>query len=128
MSSHVYFQVIRLSKRFLTYMAFAWFFTSMGSHVLFQITRLSKRFQTYLAFPGFFASIGSQVPFESTLFRKWFMTHLAPVWRISSMGSHVLCQIVLVLRVKKFDHISTAIQDELQWLRIGERINFKPSA
>src|SRR6218665_3310466 len=23
------------------------------------------------------------------------------------------------------DHISTAIQDELQWLRIGERINFK---
>jgi len=31
----------------------------------------------------------------------------------------------LVLRVKKFDHISTAIQDELQWLRIGERINFK---
>src|SRR6218665_127895 len=32
---------------------------------------------------------------------------------------------LLVLRVKKFDHISTAIQDELQWLRIGERINFK---
>ena len=31
----------------------------------------------------------------------------------------------LVLRVKKFDHISTAIQNELQWLRIGERINFK---
>src|SRR6218665_1458589 len=31
----------------------------------------------------------------------------------------------LVLRVKKFDHISTAIQDELQWLRIGERISFK---
>src|SRR6218665_2573778 len=31
----------------------------------------------------------------------------------------------LVLRVKKFDHISTAIQDELQWLRIGECINFK---
>src|SRR6218665_3610296 len=31
----------------------------------------------------------------------------------------------LVLRVKQFDHISTAIQDELQWLRIGERINFR---
>ena len=27
--------------------------------------------------------------------------------------------------VKKFDHISTAMEDELQWLRIGERINFK---
>src|SRR6218665_50849 len=24
-----------------------------------------------------------------------------------------------------FDHISTAIQDELQWLRIGKHINFK---
>src|SRR5688572_8244224 len=31
----------------------------------------------------------------------------------------------LVLRLKKFDHISTAIQDELQWLRVGERIKFK---
>src|SRR6218665_2209180 len=31
----------------------------------------------------------------------------------------------LVLRIKKFYHISTAIQDELKWLRIGERINFK---
>jgi len=31
----------------------------------------------------------------------------------------------LVLRLKKFDHITTAIQGELQWLRIGERINFK---
>src|ERR1043165_5958537 len=30
-----------------------------------------------------------------------------------------------VLRLKKFDHITTAIQGELQWLRIGERINFK---
>src|SRR6218665_2345954 len=31
----------------------------------------------------------------------------------------------MVLRVEKFDRISTAIQDELQWLKIGERINFK---
>jgi len=28
----------------------------------------------------------------------------------------------LVLRVKKFDHISILMRDELQWLRIGERI------
>src|SRR6218665_4097607 len=27
----------------------------------------------------------------------------------------------LILRVKKFDHISTLLRDELQWLRIGER-------
>jgi len=33
----------------------------------------------------------------------------------------------LGLRVKKFDKISTAIQDELQRLRIGEHINFKLS-
>ena len=31
----------------------------------------------------------------------------------------------LVLRLKKFDHISNAIRDQLQWLRIGDRINFK---
>jgi len=31
----------------------------------------------------------------------------------------------LVLRLKKFDHISAAIQDELQWLRVGEHIIFK---
>src|SRR6218665_3542142 len=31
----------------------------------------------------------------------------------------------LVLRVKKFDHISTLMRDELQWLTIGERIRFK---
>ena len=30
-----------------------------------------------------------------------------------------------IRRLKKFDHITTAIQGELQWLRIGERINFK---
>src|SRR6218665_3970437 len=33
----------------------------------------------------------------------------------------------VVLRVKKFDHISTLMRDELQWLRIGERIKFKRS-
>src|SRR6218665_3048602 len=33
----------------------------------------------------------------------------------------------LILRVKKFDHISTLLRDELQWLRIGERIKFKLS-
>src|SRR6218665_1922027 len=33
----------------------------------------------------------------------------------------------LILRVKKFDHISTLMRDELQWLTIGERINFKLS-
>src|SRR6218665_3632515 len=33
----------------------------------------------------------------------------------------------LILRVKKFDHISTLMRDELQWLRIGERIKFKLS-
>src|SRR6218665_3689188 len=33
----------------------------------------------------------------------------------------------LVLRVKKFDHISTLMRDELRWLRIGERIKFKLS-
>ena len=32
----------------------------------------------------------------------------------------------LILRVKKFD-ISTLMQDELQWFRIGERIKFKLS-
>ena len=31
----------------------------------------------------------------------------------------------LVLRVKKFDHITTLMRDELQWLTIGERIRFK---
>ena len=33
----------------------------------------------------------------------------------------------LVLRVKMFDHISTLVRDELQWLRGGERIKFKLS-
>src|SRR6218665_4192803 len=33
----------------------------------------------------------------------------------------------LILRVKKFDHISTLLRDELQWLRICERIKFKLS-
>src|SRR6218665_1443213 len=33
----------------------------------------------------------------------------------------------LVLRLKKFDHISTLMRDGLQWLRIGERISFKLS-
>src|SRR6218665_1864208 len=33
----------------------------------------------------------------------------------------------LILRVKKFDHISNLLRDELQWLRIGERIKFKLS-
>src|SRR6218665_61878 len=33
----------------------------------------------------------------------------------------------LILRVKKFDHILTLMRDELQWLRIGERIKFKLS-
>src|SRR6218665_3355370 len=33
----------------------------------------------------------------------------------------------LILRVKKFDHISTLLRDELQWLKIGERIKFKLS-
>src|SRR6218665_3091255 len=31
----------------------------------------------------------------------------------------------LVLRVKKFDHISTLMRDELQCLTIGERMRFK---
>jgi len=34
----------------------------------------------------------------------------------------------LVLRVKKFDHISTMMRDEPQWIRIGERIRFKLSS
>ena len=33
----------------------------------------------------------------------------------------------LVLRVKMFDHISTLMRDELQWLIIGERIRIKLS-
>src|SRR6218665_572952 len=33
----------------------------------------------------------------------------------------------LVLRVKKLDHISTLMRDELQWPRITERIRFKLS-
>src|SRR6218665_3225447 len=33
----------------------------------------------------------------------------------------------LILLVKKFDHILTLMRDELQWLRIGERIKFKLS-
>ena len=33
----------------------------------------------------------------------------------------------LVLRVKKFDQISTLMRDKLQWLTIGERIRFKLS-
>src|SRR6218665_2958307 len=33
----------------------------------------------------------------------------------------------LILRVKKFDYNSTLMRDELQWLRIGERIKFKLS-
>jgi len=42
-------------------------------------------------------------------------------------GSSINAAARLVLRVKKFDHISTHMRDELQWLRIGERIRFKLS-
>jgi len=36
-------------------------------------------------------------------------------------------RLVGLLLVKKFDHISTLMRDELEWLRIDERIRFKLS-
>src|SRR6218665_1590732 len=38
-----------------------------------------------------------------------------------------LLQCLILLRVEKFEHISTLMRDELQWLRVDERIRFKLS-
>src|SRR6218665_2507311 len=52
---------------------------------------------------------------------------LATTQHHSASGSHQRYCSSLVLRVEKFDHISTLMRDELQRLRIGERTRFKLS-
>ena len=48
--------------------------------------------------------------------------HLRPLHSVLSSAAR------LVLRVRKYDHISTAIRDDLHWLPVDRRIEFKTCA
>ena len=68
------------------------------------------------------ATILSRVDYCNSVLNRVCAVHLRPLHSVLRSAAR------LVLQVRKYDHISTAIRDDLHWLPVGRRIEFKTCA
>ena len=68
------------------------------------------------------ATVLSRVDYCNSVLNRVCAVHLRPLHSVLRSAAR------LVLRVRKYDHISTAIRDDLHWLPVDRRIEFKTCA
>ena len=91
-------------------------------HQLRQLWSIRRLLTKESAKTLFHVTVLSRVDYCNSVLNRVCAVHLRPLHSVLRSAAR------LVLRVRKYDHISTSIRDDLHWLPVDRRIEFKTCA
>ena len=93
LSTHVDFQMTKLTKSFIAHITFKRFLVRVNTLVPFQITRLTKTLLAHIAFVRFLVRVNTHVAFQMTKLTKSFIANIAFIRFLVRVSTHVFGQL-----------------------------------